>query len=70
MEKIKLRKELQQSVEFVVTGATYWVLNTSLTPLSDAFVIVREATGKSEEVDFLKLLQLSVGKQGGIHKCL
>ena len=53
-------------MEFVVTGASNWVLNT---PVSGEFVTVREDTGKSEEVYFLNPL-LSVGEQVGIHKCL
>lgn len=71
MEKIKLGEELQQSVEFLVdAGATYLVLNTSLTPVSDEFVTIREATGQSEKAYILKPLQFSIGKQVGIHKFL
>lgn len=69
--KIKLGKELQHSVKFLVdAGATYSVLNTSLTPISDEFVTIMGATGQSEKAYFLKLLQFSIGKQVGIHQFL
>lgn len=51
-------------MEFLVdSGATYLMLNTSLTTVSDEFVAVRGATGLSEKAYFLKSLQFSIGKQ-------
>ena len=65
MEKIQLRKELQQGVEFVGNAEAKCGV---LTAVRDEFVTRRETTGKSEEVYFVKRLQSGTAEQVGRHK--
>lgn len=54
----------------VDTGATFSVLNQTLSPVSNDYVQVVGATGKTEKAYFLRPLKFTLGKRMGIHQFL
>lgn len=61
----------EKEIEFLIdTGATYSVLNEALIPITDNYVMVQGATGRSERAYFCKPLKYKLGKQWGIPKFL